>query len=197
MKELKVHITFLEELLGTAPADKDLYTTYIGSNAPDAPSLQEEIEATSIDDVVMKGKTVFPRDDDGTPILWDYQIKGFFKDACGMLTRVKGTESNKIKAYRKIIDGLIFIKERKIRLNLAGEIGDCQRPLRSSGPNGERVALANSEKVPAGTTAVFTITFFDDAHEKPIREWLDYGKLRGLGQWRNSSKGRFAWREIE
>lgn len=24
-------------------------------------------------------------------------------------------------------------------------------------------------------------------------EWLDYGKLRGLGQWRNSGKGRFTY----
>lgn len=26
-----------------------------------------------------------------------------------------------------------------------------------------------------------------------MRECLDYGKLRGLGQWRNSGKGRFVW----
>ena len=24
-----------------------------------------------------------------------------------------------------------------------------------------------------------------------IHEWLDYGKLHGTGQWRNSGKGRF------
>ena len=24
-------------------------------------------------------------------------------------------------------------------------------------------------------------------------EWLDYGQLRGLGQWRNSGKGRFRY----
>lgn len=29
-----------------------------------------------------------------------------------------------------------------------------------------------------------------------VREWLDYGMLRGLGQWRNSGKGRFTWEEI-
>lgn len=30
-----------------------------------------------------------------------------------------------------------------------------------------------------------------------VREWLDYGQLRGLFQWRNSGKGRFVWEEVE
>lgn len=29
-----------------------------------------------------------------------------------------------------------------------------------------------------------------------VREWLDYGALRGLFQWRNSGKGRFEWEEV-
>lgn len=29
-----------------------------------------------------------------------------------------------------------------------------------------------------------------------VREWLDYGALRGLFQWRNSGKGRFEWKEV-
>lgn len=42
-----------------------------------------------------------------------------------------------------------------------------------------------------------TILCLDDAHEKAVREWLDYGALRGIGQWRNSSKGRFKWEEVK
>jgi hypothetical protein len=30
-----------------------------------------------------------------------------------------------------------------------------------------------------------------------VEEWLDYGCLRGLGQWRNSGKGRFFWERID
>jgi hypothetical protein len=30
-----------------------------------------------------------------------------------------------------------------------------------------------------------------------IREWLDYGELHGLGQWRNSGKGSFVWEELD
>ena len=26
-----------------------------------------------------------------------------------------------------------------------------------------------------------------------MKECLDYGTMRGLGQWRNSGKGRFVW----
>lgn len=34
------------------------------------------------------------------------------------------------------------------------------------------------------------------AREWPRIEWLDYGELRGIGQWRNSGKGRFKWHDI-
>ena len=30
-------------------------------------------------------------------------------------------------------------------------------------------------------------------YKKVVREWLDYGQLRGIGQWRNSGKGRFTY----
>ena len=60
--------------------------------------------------------TIFPRDN-GVPIYWDYQIKGFFKDACGMLRKVTGSKSSKIKAYKKEIDGLIkAVVERELLL---------------------------------------------------------------------------------
>ncbi|MCM1327282.1 MAG: hypothetical protein NC094_12030 [Bacteroidales bacterium] len=196
MKEMRVRLTFLEEILGTASADKEIHRTYIASNAPDAPTLEEEIAAVGEDEVVEKAMTVFPKEN-GVPIFWDYQIKGFFKDSCGMLRKVKDSESSKIKAYKKEIDGLIFIKERKIPIKFDGEIGNCQRPLRASTAQGERIALANSETVPAGSTVEFTIQCICDSHMKALIEWLDYGKFRGIGQWRNSGKGRFEWKEIK
>lgn len=196
MKEMKVRLTLLEEILGTAPNDKDIYGSFIGSNAPDAPSREEEIEAIGVDAVVEKGMTVFPRDKDGNPIMWDYQIRGFFKDACGMMRRVPKSKSSMMKAYKKIIDGLIFINERQIPFQFNGEIGDCQRPLRAQTAQGERVSLAKSETIPAGSTLEFTIQCLVDTDMVTVHEWLDYGQLRGLGQWRNSGKGRFKWEEI-
>jgi len=37
----------------------------------------------------------------------------------------------------------------------------------------------------------------DDSHEKAVLEWLNYGALRGIGQWRNSGKGRFSYEITE
>lgn len=45
MKELKVRLTFLEEVLGTANAEKDIHEKFIASKAPDAPSREQEVEA--------------------------------------------------------------------------------------------------------------------------------------------------------
>lgn len=196
MKELKVRLTFIEPLLGTSPANEDVYRDYIGSKAPDAASIEDEVAALGVDAVADKGMTVFPRNADGVPILYDYQLKGFFKDTCGGLRKVSGTRSSKIKAYKKEIDKLIFPEPREIPINFAGEIGECQRPLRASTAQGERVSLAISEEIPTGATIEFTVVCLCDDHEKAVREWLDYGRFSGIGQWRNSGKGRFKWEEI-
>ena len=196
MKELKVRITFTEELLGTANSDKDIHSEFIASKAPDAPSREEEVEAVGADEVERKEMTIFPRNTDGQPIMWDYQIKGFFKDTCEALRKVTGTESSKIKAFKKEIDGLIFPEPRQIVIKFDGKMGTCQRPLRASTAQGERIALANSETIPAGATIEFTVKCLLDSHIKAVKEWLDYGEFKGMGQWRNSGKGRFTWEDL-
>lgn len=193
---IKVKATFLEELLGTASNNPDIHSEYIASKAPDATSAEEEVAAINVEEEIEKSMTVFPRDPNGAPILFDYQIKGFFKDAAGVLRRVPGTKSSKIKAYKKEIDGLIFVEERRIPLVLSGPIGDCQRPLRAQTLQGERVALASSETAPAGTVLEFTITCMIDGDMDAVKEWLTYGRRHGLGQWRNGGKGAFRWEQI-
>ena len=196
MKEMKVRLTFTEEILGTASADPEIHSTYIASNAPDTPSRKEEVEAIGVEEVIEKSMTVFPRGNDGEPILWDYQIKGFFKNAAKAFGYVGG--KSKLTAYKTKIDNLVFIKERQIKLQIpeGRKIGSCQRPLRASTAQGERVALANSEICPAGTVVEFTIMTMVDDLMKNIIEWLDYGQLNGIGQWHNSGKGRFEWTDI-
>ena len=76
-------------------------------------------------------------------------------------------------------------------------IVECQRPLRASTPQGERVSLAMSEEILAGATLTFDIILWSDDHEAAVREWLDYGIFSGIGQWRNSGKGRFVWEEVD
>lgn len=201
MKELKVRLTFTEDVLGTANADKNVHSEFIASKAPNAPSREEEVEALGAEEVERKEMTVFPRMENGSPMFWDYQIKGFFKDTCSALSRCKGEDYSKescgMKAYKKIIDGCIFPQPRKIEIHMNGEMGNCQRPLRAQTAQGERIALANSEAVPAGSWIEFKVVCLSDAYENAVREWLNYGQFKGIGQWRNSGMGRFTWEEIK
>lgn len=197
MKDIRVRVTLINEMLGTTSGNPEIHKEFIASKAPDAKSMEEEVAAIGVDAVEEKSMTVFPKLEDGTPFVWNYQIRGFFKDTCGALARCKGEEISKqscaLKAYKKIIDGCIFVYPRKIPINLNGDMGICQRPLRGQTAQGERIALASSETVPEGSTFEFTVRCLTDAHEKAVLEWLDYGQYRGLLQWRNSSRGTFLY----
>ena len=124
MKKLKVRLTFTEPVLGTWPSNQNIAREFIASKSPDAATVEDEVAALGADAVADKGMTVFPRNEAGQPVLYDYQIKGFFKDSCGMLGRIGGktetgkkkavNESGKITAYKKVIDGLIFVSPRMI-----------------------------------------------------------------------------------
>lgn len=197
MKTMRVKLTFTENILGTMPTNETIYRDFIGSKAPDASTIEDEVAAVGADAVAEKGMTVFPKTADGVPFLYDYQIKGFFKDTCGGLRKVKGTESEKIKSYKKVIDKLIFPSPRRILFENYSAIDTCQRPLRAQTMQGERVSLACSDEIPAGASITFDIELFDDAHEKAVVEWLNYGKYSGIGQWRNSGKGRFTWERLD
>ena len=197
-KNLKVRLTFFEPILGTSASNSDIYMDYIASKAPTA-DLSEEETDTIIDSVqedVVKGMTIFPRTADGRPFLYDYQIKGFCKDTAGGLRKVKGTKSADIRAYKKEIDKLIFPKPRQIEIMGDYEVRTCQRPLRAQTMQGERISLAISEEIPAGAWVEFEIVMLDPGSEAWVREMLDYGEFSGIGQWRNSGKGRFTWEEI-
>lgn len=207
MKKLHVKLTFTEPVLGTWPSNQNIAREFIASKSPDAASIEDEVAALGADAVADKGMTVFPRDAEGRPALYDYQVKGFFKDSCGMLARIGGktetgkkravNESGKISAYKKVIDGLVFVSPRMIPIEVNGVVRDCQRPLRAQTAQGERVSLANSEEIPEGSRCEFDVLCMDDSHEAAVREWLDYGVLRGIGQWRNSGKGRFTYTAYE
>lgn len=196
MKLMKVRLTLTEEALGMMPTNKEIHEEYIASKAPDAPSIEEEVAAVGVDEVVEEQKTVFPKLEDGSPFMWDYQIRGMFKDSIGMLRNIPKTACSKLKAYKKKVDGLLFVEERKIPIHLSGDFGNCQRPLRASTAQGDRVALAHSETVPEGSWLEFTVRMEVDDLEDVVRECLNYGQRRGLAQWRNSGKGRFTWEEL-
>lgn len=195
--EIRVKIRLEEELLGTASGNEDLYGDYIASKAPSDEKREQEIEDFDADAIIDKAMTGFPRNENGQPFLYDYQIRGFFKEAAGFMRKVKDSKTEGLKAYKKQIDGLIFVEPRKIPLNFKGFPSICQRPLRASTAQGERIALAISEAAPAGAELEFTVKMLDPKDAARVREWLDYGLFHGLGQWRNSGKGIFKWQELD
>ena len=182
-------ITFTDELLGTMPGDREIFKNFVAGKAE---TMNEEAEAIPIDveDELEKGTTVFPRTADGKPFIYDYQIRGFFKEACKFLKKVADTKSSKEKAYKQKIDGMIFVKDRQNVIDVNGDIGICERPLRASTPQGDRVALSRSESIPAGSTVTIRVQCFTESDFKLVEEWLEYGEYHGTGQWRNSGKGR-------
>lgn len=239
-EKIFVEVKLIESALGTAPSNKDIYSDFIASNAPDAASREEEIAALGENEVEQKGTTIFMKgwfkpSEDGNryldlidrrdniegkvneeeairlPFFWNYQLRGFFKDSCGLLARASYGESAKMTAFKKVIDGGIFVYPRRIAIDLPEEYYDedgylqktdpdhlpiLQRPLRISGPSGERTALASSETIPIGSSIKFCIEYTDPKNRDVIIEWLNYGCEHGLGAWRNSGRGSFIWREL-
>ncbi len=191
METYKVKLTFIEPLLGTVPMNREIYEEYIATKA--ASPEEADQEALTVEEMVEKGTTGFHRTPDGQPILYDYVLKGFFKDACSALRRAKGTRSEKLTNFKKVIDGLVFVRPRQIPITVAGEMDFCVRPLRAQTAQGERVTLARSEQIPAGSSVEFTVNVLGVVSEDLLAEWLDYGALRGLGQWRNASYGAFEY----
>ena len=197
MTKLKFRITFTDDLLGTCSGNADIHREFIASKAPDAQKIEDEVAALGFHGVEEKTMTIFPKLQDGTPFLWDYQIRGFFKEICGAMRGIEGTKSSKVKAYKKKVDNTVFVEPREIPLDLHGmQIDNCQRPLRAQTMQGERIALANSEVCPEGTSCEFTVVCMIDSDVDLVREWLEYGSYKGIGQWRNSGKGRFTFEEI-
>jgi hypothetical protein len=84
--ERTYRLTFTDELLGTMPGNKEIFADFVAKRAE---TLDEETEAIPMDaeTALEKGTTVFPRTAHGEPFIYDYQIRGFFKEACKFLKR--------------------------------------------------------------------------------------------------------------
>lgn len=202
MIKMKVQLTFLEPLLGTTPGSKEIAEEFIGSKHPSGQMPEDEEQAhPEKEEVLEKATTFFSRNNGNQPILWNYQIEGFFKDACGMLKRIKDNLNIKLKAHKKVIDGLVFVHERQVTIIPPKKgkqaVKFLERPLRAQTLKGERIALVRSEVLPVGSKVEFTIAILEDSLLKHVKSWLDYGRFRGLGQWRNSGMGRFEWKLLK
>lgn len=202
METKKYKATFTEGLLATKPNDETVHETYIAAKREEGIAEDEmDAEARTLAEIerLEKGCTVFHRDADGRPIVWDYQVKGFLKDAIKALRREPKSACAALKNYKGVIDGSVFVQPRQIVLNIpeGKSIGTCQRPLRAQTMRGERVALAQSEEAPAGTTMEFTVLTLAPGLDKALAECWAYARLRFMGAWRNGGKGTAIVEEVE
>jgi len=187
-----VRIKLIEKMLGTVPKNKDIYKTYIAGkrNDLDKELVNEEVE--TVEEVEEKGWTGFHKDEHGL-FLFDYLIKGFLKS--GTEVGMEMGAIDKIVAYKKWIDLVVFVWPRRIYLGLKEPDGVLERPLRTMTAKGPRVALSRSDYVNEGREICFEVQILKNKkglNWDAIEQALDYGRFVGLGQWRGSGGyGRF------
>lgn len=192
----------IEPLLGSNPADPDVRAKFIESRKP--PQVSEDESGNTPDPRAddNNGLTVFllhPKT--GGPMIYDYVIRGYIKEALTAL----GSQIGMLAARTKV-DRYLFAGPRHIPvLTPDGEPvrevdGIFERPLRAMTAQGPRVALAGSEQVDAWMLRVELTLIANDRTAKScaltwdaVETALNYGRLQGLGQYRNGGFGRFTW----
>lgn len=203
MLMIKVTVRFTEPILGTLAGDPDIAIGHIASKHPQGIPAEDETEAIeNLDEQIERSATVFPRTKEGVPFIWDYQWKGFFKEAAWTLANTGEYTKEQLKLaklteyqHKRTIDKLVFVTPRRVLLNPAGEPEWLQRPIRAQTLRGPRICLGISETFPAGTTCEFAVECLNDNLYAWVRRWLDYGSKGGTLQWRSGGYGRFEWSE--
>jgi len=202
-RRFRVRIRLLEPLLGTVPKDPQVYQRFIASKAPEPELGAEELRTVGTEDeenenaVDERGWTGFHKNEQGLCI-YNYMIKGFLKSACEVCMSAGALD--RIPAYKKWIDLLVFIDPRQIPLGKTEPDGCLERPLRTMTPKGPRVSVCRSDYVDAGTELEFVVRIIKNKakiDQVAIEQMLDYGQYVGLGQWRGSGGyGRFEIVEV-
>jgi len=196
---LKVKVTLNTDMLGTAPKDKEVYAAFVASKTADNQELtasqKKELTETELADVQngeaeqaeTRGWTGFLKDKEKGLWIPDYMIKGFLKTAIETC-QVNGA-IRKIPAYKKWVDRMIHVRPRKIFLGKMEPDGINERPLRAQTPKGERVTLARSDYIAAGSEFSFEVMILKNTKgltPEVIEAVFEYGEFVGLGQWRGS-----------
>jgi hypothetical protein len=192
MRQYKLKVTFIEDILGTTPLNEEVYTDYIASKHPDGEGAKE---LETLEESTVRGKTGFHRDEKGNPLLMDYMVKGFFKESWQKCREHKDSKASALKAGKSKITGHLFLEDRHIYIKATKKEYVLERPLRAETAQGPRVALAASDTIPAGATFSTVITVLAEhlITEDLLRELLNYGKYMGFGQWRSGGYGRFTY----
>lgn len=188
-RKYQVKVTFITPVLGAQP-QRAIATEWLGGQFKENGGVLPDDEIATLDETIEKGTTAFHKLN-GQPIFYDYQVKGFIKEAGRIFNGLGG-----VKALRSKIDNLLFVSPRQINLNMPGGgiIEFLERPLRAETAQGPRIAIARSEMLPIGTWFECTLEVFNGpVDEDIIRDLFTYGEKKGLGQWRNGGFGRFTF----
>lgn len=210
LTERKYHLIGLTPILGSQPADEYIHTNYIESKAPSPTQAAQEAEMMG-DGMRRSDETnitvFYRRPEDDAISLMDYMLTGFFKEAVLSMEAQNG-----VKLARTKVDRYLFVQPRVIPLLRNGraileEDDVLERPLRSIMPGkGQINSLKSSERVDDPWELFIIVQLLKNNPTKGGSEaltWeiiegaLNYGKLRGLGQWRNGGYGRFKWERVD
>jgi hypothetical protein len=195
-----VKLHFTSPILGSAPANRDIYAKFVATKKADSTEETRAAESDFIPEPIpfddATGKMIF-RVDPSTQakIFLPHQIKGFLKQAC------KCVLGKEITAYRSKIDDLVHVRPDVIPLKKNGQIttmidGLNERPLRAQTPQGPRVTLVSSEEL-TDCEVEFVVEVLPLGTKDFDLETLDYifqyGEFSGISQWRNAGYGRFTF----
>lgn len=194
----------MTRILGAQAANPKVHSEFIAAKAAKLAKGEEQTAMLPEANLETKGLTVFLRDD-GALCLADYVIKGFLKEALGVIKgQVKlGNPTTKV-------DNLILVEPDYLHFTRGGkpvtEADEIfERPLRAMTMQGPRVSVSASETIRPDWELEFTLTLIDNERTAKsvaltweiIEEALNYGAIKGLGQWRNGQNGRFGWEIVE
>ena len=191
--KLKIH--FVTPVLGSQ-STREITSEFIASKAG---LTVPEDEARNLPEELERGTTVFHKDAQGWPLLYDYHVRGFLKEAGRVLSGKDGLPKN----LRSKIAQLVFVSPRTIKLqnhgsDLREEMDYFERPLRAETAQGPRVALARSEMLPDTTWFECGLTVYPgEVSEHVLQELLDYGFDQGLMQFRGGGFGRFRYELVK
>lgn len=121
----KYHVKywFVQPLLGSAPSDPDLYKRFIASNAPDAPTREEELLTNTVENVAAKGVNIFVRRTlTGRPAVGQHTIKGFFKESLTAVRRQDDSDYKSFSSHKSKIVGNVTIKPIWINLDFPEDL---------------------------------------------------------------------------
>lgn len=179
----------IEPMLGTIPKDRNVYEQFIETKTKtdEEKVLAEEDIQDVPEEIEHRGWTGFYEDEQGRPILKNYQFKGFLNNAGNVLKDVLG-----IKNLRQHIKDTVFLNPRQIVL--AEKPDDIlERPLRAMTMQGPRVTVVRSDMILPGRTYEFEMKILEKSKvtEAAMKQILSYGEDMGLLQWRNGGYGAF------